>query len=258
MMRRRRRRLVKLEVAKFLQDCVEDKAKKLKKSRSGEAAERSRELYKLVARVRESQPNTLSDTSAAAALFESVNSTGSLRAGSVASTTPFSVVLSLSGRLFLSEAGGTGDGDAKVREGEEISNDQFATMADLFSDEMTLDNLGRQQLVAMCSFLLLSTFGTDTFLRFTIRKRLKAIRADDRLIRAEGLKTLQYDELQSACQQRGLRWDGETKFAMRRQLTDWLDMSLDRNMPPSLLILSRALGTLSLLPSFPHAIVRLH
>jgi hypothetical protein len=44
-------------------------------------------------------------------------------------------------------------------------------MADLFSDEMTLDNLGRQQLVAMCSFLLLSTFGTDTFLRFTIRKR---------------------------------------------------------------------------------------
>lgn len=63
----RRRRQVKLEVAKFLQDCVEDKAKKLKKSRSGEAAERSRELYKLVARVRALPPNTLSNTSAAAA-----------------------------------------------------------------------------------------------------------------------------------------------------------------------------------------------
>jgi hypothetical protein len=55
----RQRVKVKLEVAKFLQDCVEDKAKKLKKSRTGEAAERSRELYKLVARV--SEPNT-SDT----------------------------------------------------------------------------------------------------------------------------------------------------------------------------------------------------
>ena len=29
---------------------------------------------------------------------------------------------------------------------------------------------------------------------------------------------------------------------MRSQMTDWLDMSLDRNMPPSLLILSRALA----------------
>jgi LETM1 and EF-hand domain-containing protein 1 len=48
--------------------------------------------------------------------------------------------------------------------------------------------------------------------------RLKAIRADDRMIRAEGLKALSYDELQSACQQRGLRWDGETKFSMRRQV----------------------------------------
>jgi hypothetical protein len=29
---------------------------------------------------------------------------------------------------------------------------------------------------------------------------------------------------------------------VRSQMTDWLDMSLDRNMPPSLLILSRALA----------------
>eukprot|EP00240_Pyramimonas_obovata_P001874 CAMPEP_0118928740 /NCGR_PEP_ID=MMETSP1169-20130426/5922_1 /TAXON_ID=36882 /ORGANISM="Pyramimonas obovata, Strain CCMP722" /LENGTH=507 /DNA_ID=CAMNT_0006870785 /DNA_START=316 /DNA_END=1836 /DNA_ORIENTATION=- len=176
----RKRVQAKLEIAMFLQDCVEEKAKKMKKnSECAEKQLQSRELYGLI---------------------------------------------------------------NKVRAGQEIENEQFIQFATLFSDQFTLDNLGRVQLVAMCKFLGLNAFGTDNYLRFTLRKRLSEIKKDDRLIKREGLKTLTYDELQSACRSRGMRWAGETAFGMRRQLDSWLDLSLEHKMPSSLLILSRALA----------------
>jgi len=175
----RKRVQAKMEVARFLQDCLEEKAKKLKKSKTGDRGAKGADLYNLL---------------------------------------------------------------TKVRQGQDVSNAEFVRFAGLFSDELTLDNLGRTQLVAMCRFLQLSTFGTDAVLRYSLRKRLQAIKADDRMIKAEGLSTLTYEELRSACQARGLRWSGETVFGMRRQIVDWLDLSLHHNLPSSLLILSRAMA----------------
>jgi len=83
-------------------------------------------------------------------------------------------------------------------------------------------------------------YGTDTFLRYTLRAALKNIKADDRLIASEGVNTLTYDELRAACRSRGMRWDGESTTSMRTQLEDWLELSLTAALPSSLLILSRA------------------
>ena len=48
----------KLEIALFLQDCVEEKAKKMKKSTdSAEKQLQSKELYKMVAKVRLASPH---------------------------------------------------------------------------------------------------------------------------------------------------------------------------------------------------------
>eukprot|EP00854_Cymbomonas_tetramitiformis_P004249 gene4249-5232_t len=63
---------------------------------------------------------------------------------------------------------------------------------------------------------------------------------DDKLIRQEGLERLNELELVQACRARGIPWDGETNFHMRRQLSEWLDLSLNHNLPTTLLILSRA------------------
>ncbi len=50
-----------------------------------------------------------------------------------------------------------------------------------FEDELTLDNLPRPQLVAMCRYMGLPPYGTDTFLRFQLNKKLESLKRDDRV-----------------------------------------------------------------------------
>ncbi|KAM7376369.1 hypothetical protein PAMP_006110 [Pampus punctatissimus] len=90
----------------------------------------------------------------------------------------------------------------KIRNsGERPSNEQIIRFSKLFEDELTLDNLTRPQLVALCRLLELQSIGTNNFLRFQLIMKLRAIRADDK----------------------------------------WLELHLNQQIPTSLLLLSRAM-----------------
>ena len=130
----------------------------------------------------------------------------------------------------------------RVRGGEPVSAAEVTRFASLFSDELTLDNLDRTQLTSLCRFASIQPFGTDAFLASRLRSHLARIKADDRAIREEGLGSLSDDELRSACRARGMRAPfGEgARLYMERQMEDWLDLSLARQLPSSLLLLSRA------------------
>ena len=120
----------------------------------------------------------------------------------------------------------------------------------LFEDELTLDNLSRPQLTALCRsvhhfdskshhiqftstinliltyiytrvhcrLLLLQPFGTSNFLRFQLRMKLRQLKADDQLIQKEGVDSLTVVELQAACQARGMRALGMPEDRLRSQL----------------------------------------
>ena len=130
----------------------------------------------------------------------------------------------------------------RVRGGEPVSAAEVTRFASLFSDELTLDNLDRTQLASLCRFAGIQPFGTDAFLASRLRSHLSRIKADDRAIRDEGLGSLSDDELRSACRARGMRAPfGEgARLYMERQMDEWLDLSLARQLPSSLLLLSRA------------------
>lgn len=130
----------------------------------------------------------------------------------------------------------------KIRSGEVVTNDQISEFAKLFNDEFTLDNLSRVHLVNMCKFAGLTPFGTDVILREQLRTHLRAIKDDDILIRSEGIETLSPVELREACRARGMRaaFGSNSVTYMQRQLREWIDLSLNRNLPSSLLLLSRA------------------
>ena len=56
------------------------------------------------------------------------------------------------------------------------------------------------------------------------------MQSDDRVIKEEGLDNLTDDELRGACRSRGMRTpygEGAVVF-MRKQLQEWLDLSLNR------------------------------
>ncbi|KAJ8446803.1 hypothetical protein Cgig2_016113 [Carnegiea gigantea] len=127
----------------------------------------------------------------------------------------------------------------KVRNGERVSNEDILAFAKLFNDELTLDNMSRPRLVNMCKYMGITPFGTDAYLRFMLRNKLRKIKEDDKMIQAEGVESLSEEELHQACRERGMLGSLSVE-EMRQQLRDWLDLSLNHSVPSSLLILSRA------------------
>ncbi|EIN08052.1 LETM1-domain-containing protein [Punctularia strigosozonata HHB-11173 SS5] len=124
--------------------------------------------------------------------------------------------------------------------GESPSAQDIISVARLFDDDLTLDNLSRPQLVSMCRYMGINAFGTDNFLRGTIRARLTQLRRDDQLINAEGVDSLSTSELQAACQSRGIRTSGVSPARLREELTTWIDLHLHNRVSGVLLVLGRA------------------
>ncbi len=65
--------------------------------------------------------------------------------------------------------------------GVQASTEELVKFSKLFEDELTLDNLSRPQLVALCKLLLLQTIGSSNFLRFQLRMKLRQLKADDKV-----------------------------------------------------------------------------
>ena len=71
----------------------------------------------------------------------------------------------------------------KVRTtGAMATNEEIMKFSKVFEDEITLDSLSRQQLIALCRVLDVQTLGTTNFIRFLLRMRLRNLAADDRVI----------------------------------------------------------------------------
>ena len=129
----------------------------------------------------------------------------------------------------------------KVRAtGEEPTKSDVVKVCQLFKDDLTLDNLSRPQLVGICTYMNLSTFGTDAMLRYQVRHRMRQIKRDDKAIAYEGVNSLSVPELQTACAARGLRTQGMSPGRLRDDLQLWLDLRLKYGVPSTLLVLSNA------------------
>ncbi|XP_019636235.1 PREDICTED: LETM1 and EF-hand domain-containing protein 1, mitochondrial-like isoform X2 [Branchiostoma belcheri] len=131
--------------------------------------------------------------------------------------------------------------DRLRQSGEPAPTEEILKYSKLFEDEMTLDNMEHPSLVALCKLLQLQPIGTNNFLRFQLRMRLRTIKADDKMIQRDGINTLTANELQVACRARGMRALGMSEDRMRFQLSQWLDLHLNEEVPTSLLLLSRVL-----------------
>eukprot|EP00057_Strongylocentrotus_purpuratus_P010485 XP_011664959.1 PREDICTED: LETM1 and EF-hand domain-containing protein 1, mitochondrial [Strongylocentrotus purpuratus] len=131
--------------------------------------------------------------------------------------------------------------DKILETGEQASNEEILKYSKLFEDELTLDNLSHEQLRALSRLLQLNTIGTNNILRFQLRMQLRTLMADDKMIKKEGVESLSQSELQSACQARGMRAMGVPLERLKSQLSQWLELHIDEQIPTSLLLLSRAL-----------------
>lgn len=128
-----------------------------------------------------------------------------------------------------------------VRTGKKVRNSDIVGFSKLFDSELTLENLTKDQLSAMCRMLDIRAFGSVWVLRFKLQEKLRQIQQDDVLIRNEGVDSLSEAELKQACIERGIYTGPEKDAAyLKRKLTDWLELSLLHQVPVTLLLLSRA------------------
>ncbi|XP_029295820.1 LETM1 domain-containing protein LETM2, mitochondrial isoform X2 [Cottoperca gobio] len=140
----------------------------------------------------------------------------------------------------------------KVRgTGEQPTTKDIVRFSKLFEDELTLEHLERPQLVALCKLLELQPIGTNNLLRFQLMMQLRTIKSDDEMIAAEGVAAMSVSELQAACRSRGMRSLGLTTDQLHQQMQQWLDLHLKENVPPSLLLLSRAMYLTDVKPKPP-------
>jgi len=86
----------------------------------------------------------------------------------------------------------------------------------------------------------INAFGTDNFLRYTIRSRMAHLENDDKMIASEGIDALSVPELRHACQSRGIRSMGVDEADLRKELGQWIELHLERGLSATLLILGRA------------------
>jgi len=129
----------------------------------------------------------------------------------------------------------------KIRQsGESPTREELIRVCKIFKDDVTLDNLSRPQLVGMCRYMNLNTFGTDAMLRYNVRHRLRQLKRDDRAISYEGIESLTVPELQVACAARGIRTHGVSPARLRDDLNTWLELRLKHGLPSTLLVLSNA------------------
>ncbi|KAG5450672.1 letm1 and EF-hand domain-containing protein 1, mitochondrial [Clonorchis sinensis] len=130
----------------------------------------------------------------------------------------------------------------KVQEsGQPATAEEITRFSKLFEDQVTLESLEMKQLKMLCQLLSLPTIGPSNLLRFQIWLRVRQLKAEDRLIAKEGLDKIPVWELQSLCQERGMRSLGLTEERLRSQLAQWLALHLEKNVPVTLLLFSRAL-----------------
>lgn len=127
----------------------------------------------------------------------------------------------------------------KSRKGEMMPPDVIIKFSQYFQDDLTLDNMPRMQLVNMCRYMSIPPYGSDDFLRLQLRFRVRSLREDDQRILWEGIGSLTKMELREACRERGMRSTGLSRDAYERALQQWLDLSVNKNVPISLLIMSR-------------------
>lgn len=130
----------------------------------------------------------------------------------------------------------------RAQSGQPLNVEETLRISTLFNDELMLDNVSRPQLVGMSRFMGLQPYGNDHFLRFQLRSKIRDLKKDDQQIIWEGLDSLTKEELQLACSERGMRSTGLTKTGYLRQMKQWLDLSIEKNVPASLLVMSRALN----------------
>ncbi|KAF4754501.1 hypothetical protein FOZ62_026610, partial [Perkinsus olseni] len=109
----------------------------------------------------------------------------------------------------------------------------------LFHSEFQLEQMSVEQLRAICTMLGLRPYAFKSHIVLQLRHYVTRLRSEDRDILWEGVKNLTHAELSEANRMRGMPYVNVDDDRLRAQLSSWLEVSSNKDIPVSLLLWSR-------------------
>lgn len=126
---------------------------------------------------------------------------------------------------------------AKLSSGREFPKvKEILRFASLFREEMQLSSMTEQQLHAMSKMLGLTPMTLPVHNQLQLRHHITSLRREDREYLWEGIEGLTKPELIEACKKRAIRFHGVTEAEMRGELNRWLEISMHKKIPTSLML----------------------
>ena len=124
---------------------------------------------------------------------------------------------------------------------QNVHTEEICKLVPLFEEKLTLARLPRGALEYLgIMWAIPNTNGNSEYLSAQLEDELANLEKDDKAIRKDGIVSMTNSELREACRKRNIRSFDLDNGTLREYLNDWLDLHLDRKVPPSLLLLSRA------------------
>ncbi|EER15350.1 leucine zipper-ef-hand containing transmembrane protein, putative [Perkinsus marinus ATCC 50983] len=109
----------------------------------------------------------------------------------------------------------------------------------LFHSEFQLEQMSVEQLRAICAMLGLRPYAFKSHIVLQLRHYVTRLRSEDRDILWEGVNNLSHAELAEANRMRGMPYVNVDDDRLRAQLSSWLEVSSNKDIPVSLLLWSR-------------------
>ena len=220
---------VRMEMAQVLEHTLETRAEQVTKE--AKARERERQATEdLEEARRQSESVKSSDGYVTTSAHQMVSGVAGGDANSA--TAAFGTAMPANLRAFMT---------SMREEGTAASPDELLKVMRGFKDNVTLDHLYREQLVAIAQFLGMNAFAPTAILRFQLRSRLRKLRNEDKEIMWEGTDSVSVDELRADLRNRGLPTAKLTREQMVETLDGWLALSQKKELPYSLLIMTNML-----------------
>lgn len=115
------------------------------------------------------------------------------------------------------------------------SIEEIIKFSSVYSNQLTLDNLSRLQLIGLCKLLHLSCHGPNSYLRLKLSLKFYRLKNDDQSIAKEGIENLDIKELKAACYERGMNTSTDQ---LQSQLKQWIDLHINKCVPIITLLLA--------------------
>jgi hypothetical protein len=106
----------------------------------------------------------------------------------------------------------------------------------LFRQDISISTMSPEQLRAMAKMLGLQPMTLPVHNKLQLRHHVTSLRREDRDYLWEGIEGLTKPELIEACKKRAIRFHDVTDAEMRRELARWLEISMHKQIPTSLLL----------------------